>query len=131
MRGSVWKWRRTWWLWAACPACVALLGCVSTGNLGLVIPSRADPGEFLSHPHTYRDLGPTEGQACRYFLLSLVPWGDSTLARAVDDALRPKGGDVLLNVSASTSLYGFIPYYNVFAFTCTTVKGVAVKLEVP
>jgi hypothetical protein len=110
---------------------VALLGCVSTGNLGLVIPSRADPGEFLSHPHTYRDLGPTEGQACRYFLLSLVPWGDSTLARAVDDALRPKGGDVLLNVSASTSLYGFIPYYNVFAFTCTTVKGVAVKLEVP
>jgi hypothetical protein len=30
---------------------------------------------------------------------------------------------------ASTSLYGFVSVYNVFSFTCTSVKGTAIKLE--
>jgi hypothetical protein len=29
--------------------------------------------------------------------------------------------------SVETSLYGFIPIYNLFANTCTTVRGVAIK----
>jgi hypothetical protein len=32
-------------------------------------------------------------------------------------------------VSVETSLYGFIPIYNVYSFTCTTVKGIAIKFE--
>jgi bacteriorhodopsin len=47
----------------------------------------------------------------------------------VDDALVQRGGDALLNVSVETSLYGFIPIYNVYSFTCTTVRGIAVKFE--
>jgi len=35
----------------------------------------------------------------------------------------------LLNVSVSSSLYGFIPIYNVFSYTCTNVKGIAIKFE--
>jgi bacteriorhodopsin len=47
----------------------------------------------------------------------------------VDLALGQKGGDALLNVSIETSLYGFIPIYNVYSFTCTTVKGIAIRFQ--
>jgi hypothetical protein len=29
----------------------------------------------------------------------------------------------------SNSLYGFVPIYNVYSFTCTSVQGVAVKFK--
>jgi hypothetical protein len=35
----------------------------------------------------------------------------------------------LINVTTSSSLYGFIPVYNILSFTCTTVKGIAVKFQ--
>ena len=76
-----------------------------------------------------KDLGPAEGQACRYFIIAVVPWGNSDVQTAVDKALAPSGGDALVNVTTSTSLYGFIPVYNVLSFTCTTVKGTAIKLD--
>ena len=65
------------------------------------------------------------------FLLGIIPWGDSTVATAMDKALAENGGDALINVSVTTSLYGFVPIYNVFAFTCTTVEGIAIKFENP
>jgi hypothetical protein len=49
------------------------------------------------------------------------------MGKAVDEALAKSGGDALINVSVTTSLYGFIPLYNIFSFTCTTVRGVAIK----
>jgi hypothetical protein len=49
----------------------------------------------------------------------------------VDEALRTSNADALLNASVSSSLYGFVPYYNVFAFTCTTVEGTAIRFELP
>lgn len=51
------------------------------------------------------------------------------MAKAVDKALEATGGDALLNVSAESSLYGFIPIYNVYTFTCTTVRGTAIKFK--
>jgi hypothetical protein len=47
----------------------------------------------------------------------------------VEDALQQKGGDALINVTVTSSLYGFIPIYNVYSYTCTEVKGVAVKFQ--
>ena len=44
-------------------------------------------------------------------------------------ALALNGGDAILNASVSTSLYGFVPIYNIFSFTCITVKGVAWDFE--
>ena len=105
------------------------LACTSTGNFGLITKPSASPGELLSGSHPYKELGPVEGQACRFFLLALVPWGDATLTAAVDHALEPSGGDAILNASVASSLYGFIPIYNVLSFTCTTVKGIAIKFE--
>jgi hypothetical protein len=99
------------------------------GSLGLITKSSVDPVNLVKKSHLVRELGPAEGQACRYFALAVVPWGNSDIQAAVDRALEPSAGDALVNVSTSTSLYGFVPIYNVFSFTCTKVKGTAVKFE--
>jgi hypothetical protein len=106
-----------------------MTGCTSVGSLGLITKSTVDPVAMVKHSNTVRDLGPAEGQACRYFALAVIPWGNSDIQKAVDQALTPTGGDALVNVSTATSLYGFVPIYNVFSFTCTTVKGTAIKFE--
>ena len=104
-------------------------GCTSVGSLGVISKSSADPVALLKKDHSVKDLGPAEGQACRYFALAVIPWGNSDIQTAVDRALEKNGGDALVNVATSTSLYGFVPVYNIFSFTCTSVKGTAIKLE--
>ena len=106
-----------------------IASCTSTGNLGMVSKSTANPGSLLTSPQAYKEIGPAKGKACRYFLLGIIPWGDSTLKTAVDKALAESGGDALINVSVSSNLYGFVPIYNVFCFTCTTVEGIAIEYE--
>jgi hypothetical protein len=108
---------------------VALFGCTSVGTLGLVTKSSGDPGAVLKAGQSYKELGPAQGEACRYFLLGVAPWGDATFSKAVDNALAPTGGDALINVTVTNSLYGFVPIYNIFAYTCTEVKGIAVNME--
>ena len=98
-------------------------------SLGVITKSSVDPASVIGKSRSFKDLEPAEGRACRYFLLAVIPWGDSDIQTAVDRALQPSEGDALVNVSTATSLYGFVPVYNVFSFTCTTVKGTAVKLE--
>ena len=106
-----------------------IVSCTSTGNLGMVSKSTANPGSLLTSPQPYKEIGPAKGKACRYFLLGIIPWGDSTIKIAVDKALAESGGDALINISVSSSLYGFVPIYNVFCFTCTTVEGIAIEYE--
>ena len=107
----------------------ALAGCVSTGNLGIISKSMGDPGSLFSSSNPYKELGPAKGQACRYILLGIIPWGDSTITKAVQDGLGKSGGDALINLSVTSSLYTFIPIYNVLCFTCTSVEGIAIKFE--
>jgi len=108
---------------------LGLTGCSSSGNLGMVVKSTADPGALLTNKTSYREIGPSDGEACRFFLLAVLPFGKADVATAVDEALAKSGGDALLNVSVSSSLYGFIPIYNIFTYTCTNVKGIAIKFE--
>ncbi|MGE5310699.1 MAG: hypothetical protein ACM3MN_03060 [Nitrospirota bacterium] len=110
-------------------AAIAFTGCSSTGNLGMVTKSMGDPGSLLTNAHPYKEIGPAKGEACRYILLGIIPWGDSTATTAVNNALQTSGGDALINISVTGSLYTFIPIYNVFFYTCTTVDGIAVKFE--
>jgi hypothetical protein len=110
-------------------ALLALLGCSSVSQVGIMTGPQADPGALLKQQQSYTEVGPTQGQACRYFLLGIIPWGDSTPTAAMQKALAASGGDAIINASVQTSLYGFLPIYNVFSFTCTTVKGVAIKFE--
>ena len=110
-------------------AALLLAGCTSVGTLGIVTKSTGDPGAMLKNSQTYKELGSVEGEACRYFLLAVIPWGDANLSTAVDNALLKVGGDAMINVTVSNSLYGFIPIYNVFSYTCTGVKGIAIKFQ--
>jgi len=91
-----------------------LTGCTSVGNLGIVTKPSADAASLLKSGRAYKELGPAEGEACRHFLLAIIPWGDSSFSTAVNNALAEKGGDALVNVTVSSSLYGFIPIYNVY-----------------
>ena len=115
------------------PWCLLLIimvgGCSTTGTLGILTKSSADPASLLKNSQGYEELGPVEGQACRHFILAIIPFGQSDMAKAVDNALERTGGDALINVSVESSLYGFIPIYNVYSFTCTTVKGIAIKFK--
>lgn len=108
---------------------ILLAGCSSHGTLAIVAKPMVDAGGLLKAGRSYHELGPVEGQTCRHFILAIIPFGDGDLAHAVEEALAPKGGDAILNADVETSLYGFIPIYNVYSFTCTTVKGIAIKFD--
>ncbi len=105
------------------------LGCASTGNLGIISKTTGDPGSLFTSPHPYKEIGPAKGEACRYILLGIIPWGDSTITKATNDALTKSGGDTLINLSSTSSLYTFVPIYNIFCYTCTSVEGIAIKFE--
>jgi hypothetical protein len=109
----------------------ALLGlaCASTTNHGLMTREMADAGDLIETAHSYEELGPTRGRSCRFFLLNLIPWGNSTTGAAMDKALASSGGNAVINASVTTSLYGFVPIYNVLSYTCTTVRGVAIEIN--
>lgn len=108
---------------------LVLAGCTSVGQVGLMARPGADVGAMVREARAYEELGAVEGEACRYFALGIIPWGDSSASTAMANALDKVGGDALINVSVETSLYGFIPIYNVFANTCTTVRGIAIRFQ--
>ena len=108
---------------------LSFTGCSTTGNLGIVAKSTANPSSLLTESTSFKEIGPAEGKACRHFILAIIPSGQSDVAEAVDKALAETGGDALINVSTESSLYGFIPIYNVYSYTCTIVRGTAIKFK--
>jgi len=109
---------------------VVLMGCVSTGTLGIISKSLNDSsGSLLTAPHPYKELGPAKGHACRFILFGIVPsWGDTTVAKATQNALEESGGDALINVTVTNSLFTAIPVFlNVICITCSSVEGTAIK----
>ena len=102
-------------------------GCSSTEQVGLISRPTSDPGSLLREQRQYSSLGPVEGTSCRYFLLGVIPWRDSQTA--LEKALEGSDGDAVINATVETSLYGFIPIYNIFSVTCKTVRGIAVRFD--
>ena len=109
-------------------AILFVAACSSTGNIGMIAKSQANPTSLLSSSHSFKEIGLVKGQACRFFLLGVAPWGNSTVSQAIDNALS-NGGNALINVSVTSSLYGFVPIYNIFCYTCTNVEGIAIEFE--
>jgi hypothetical protein len=107
-------------------AILLISGCSTTGNLGIVAKSQIDPGTLITSSRSFEEIGTARGKACRHFILGIIPVGDSTVKKAIDNALV-NGGDALINVSVTSSLYGFVPIYNVYSFTCTEVEGIAIE----
>ena len=108
---------------------VLVFGCTSTGSLGIVTKASANPAGLLQSAQEFEELGFAEGSACRHFVLGIIPFGNSTMEEAVNNALEKTGGDALINVTTSSSLYGFIPIYHVYAYTFTEVKGTAIQFK--
>ena len=95
----------------------------------MVTKSTANPGSLLTENTRFKEVGPAMGEACRHFVLGIIPFGQSDVAEAVDKALEEVDGDALVNVSTESNLYGFVPIYNIYSYTCTTVRGTAIKFE--
>ena len=108
---------------------IFLNGCTSVGNVGIITRPSSDAAALLRSGRAFQEIGPAQGKACRYFLLAVIPWGDSAFSTAVERALSERGGDALINVTTTSSLYGFIPIYNIFSFTCNSVEGIAIKFQ--
>jgi len=106
-----------------------LSGCTSVGTLGVVTKSTVNPAAVFKEAQSYKEIGQVKDESCRFFLLGVIPWGNGTFAQAADNALEKTGGDALINVTVTNSLYGFIPVYNVFSYTCTEIIGTAIKFE--
>ena len=108
---------------------LSLAACASTSQHGLIANPSSNAAGLLNETVTFREIGPVEGQACRYFIIAVVPIGNSSLGNAIENALAGTEADAILSASVTTSLYGFFPIYNILSFTCTTVQGVAVSYE--
>ncbi len=119
----------SWKLVSLSALLIFLSGCTSMGTLGIVSKSEADPASILKSGRPFKAMGPASGSACKYILLSIVPWGDSDLESAVRRALKKSNGDALINVSVANSLYSFLPIYNIVSVSCTAVKGIAIKYQ--
>ena len=89
----------------------------------------ADPASLLRSGRGFTERGPVEGKVCRHVVLAVIPWGQADFTRAVDQGLDRKRWGCSSECDGQTSLYGFVPIYNVYSFTCTTVQGIAVKFE--
>ena len=115
----------------ALPLAMAILtmsGCTSVGSVGLMVRSTANPIE-LTHAGKFQDLGMVEASDCRYLIIGILPLGNADPGHVLEEALRKSGADALLNVSTANSHYGFVPIYNVFSITCTSLNGTAIKFE--
>jgi len=111
---------------------VALLmvaGCSSEGTLGMVTKSSADTTSILKSGWAYKEIGPVRAQSCMHSPFGIAVLGDSDFATVVEEALKTVDGDALLYVTASHSLRGLGYLFTIYAITCTTVEGVAIKFE--
>ena len=106
---------------------VAATGCVSTGQMGIMSRSGADVVHLITEATPYEEIGEATARVCRHFLLNAVPYGNSDMSTAVDQALSRVNGDALLNATVSNSLFGFIPLYGLYTFSCSAVRGTAIR----
>lgn len=111
-------------------AAVVLGGCTTVGSLGIVSKSSIEAPQMMREGRPYTVIGPAQGSSCRYIILGVFPVGTGDVQTSTDLALKSVGGgDALLNVTTETSLYSFIPIYNVYAESCIVVKGTAIKFQ--
>lgn len=110
-----------------------MAGCTSTGNLGILSNSETEADLGPHDPHTFHRVGSEiSGEACRHFILGVLPIGRSDIESALKDALlkHPElKADGMVHISVQSTLYGFFPIYNVYTVTCTTIKGVPIRFD--
>lgn len=106
-----------------------LSACSSTGTLGIITRNVSDNVAAIKSGRALEEIGPVSSSSCRYFIAAVIPWGDGGLDDAMNEALAETGGDALINVKVTTSLYGIFPIYNVFSYTCVSLEGTAARFK--
>lgn len=114
--------------WMLILVLAASAGCTSIDKMGLIAKSSGDSAQLLASGRKYEEVGPVEGRTCRCLLFSFFSWGDSSVSTATDLALIGKG-DAIVNATIASSLYSYIPIYDVFTVACTKVQGTAVRFK--
>jgi hypothetical protein len=72
----------------------------------------------------YTELGPVEETDCLWYLFSFLPiTSGNNMQDAMADAIKRKGGDALIQVTAETYYQNFI----VISRYCTIIQGIAVR----
>jgi hypothetical protein len=105
-----------------------LMGCgVTEGKLGMITTSSANVFSLLHQGQPYEDRGYAKGSACHYHVL-LIPFGNSDISVALDDALSDTDADAIIHVT-TTKWVGGIPLPWLFEMACSTVTGTAIKFQ--
>lgn len=105
-----------------------LLGCSTEGKHGMIVKSSVDVSSLLQSGQAYEEQGFVKGRACHYHVF-LIPFGNSNISEAVEQALDGKGAEALLGVTTS-KWYAGIPFVlipSLFDIACTTVTGTAIR----
>jgi len=127
------KWGRALFVGVSFLSMVFLSACTSTGSLGLISNSETETDLGPHDSHRFHRVGTEiKGTACRHFILGIIPWGDSDVETALRHALNAHPSlkaDGLVHVTTQTSLYGFLPLYDIYTLTCTTVKGIPIRFD--
>lgn len=122
------KWRVCWLLALALMG--GVWGCSTEGRLGMITASSVNVSNLLQVGQEYEEQGLVKGRACHYHVL-LIPFGNSDISVALDDALADRGSDALIHVTTSKWYAGLpLPMLgSLFDMSCSTVSGTAVKFE--
>lgn len=121
--------------WLITPFCALLLlaglfGCSSEGTLGMITTSSANVSNLLHLGQAYEEHGSVKGRACHYHIL-FIPFGNSDISVALDNALADTGSDAVINATTSKWYTGLpLPLIgSLFDLSCTTVTGTAIKFQ--
>lgn len=75
-------------------------------------------------PGGYSELGSVEETDCLWYLFGAIPISSgNNFQDAINDAIRQRNGDALIQVTAETYYQNFL----IVARYCTIVQGIAVK----
>jgi hypothetical protein len=79
----------------------------------------------MSNKIVAENLGETSGEDSQYSMFGLFMFERPNLEKAIEDAVKSKGADTLINVRC----YETTTYYLLFSKTTVRVEGEAVKLS--
>ncbi len=104
---------------------VALLALLASAAACHVFPMTVAPSTVPLAPGEYTELQPASGSSTGFYVF-FVPFSTrSSVDAAIADALKERGGDALINVTADVSM----TYLILVNFITTRVYGVAVKVD--
>jgi len=100
---------------------ILILAVVVTGCA--VMPAGVAPSAHQMDTQLYQVLGKSSGEASHFTLFNIIPFGKADIEQAVQEAIRKKGGDNLINVRYwQKTTWVFIGYLTTFHVEGDVIK---------